>query len=91
MPLIFQEARATFRELLCESTLKIDALAKKLGSCIDKSRPYYDSRFKAKEVRTSKVNKKKCANTMITIYFMCHSHLQLSLTLNQWDEIKQIK
>lgn len=47
----FQEARATFRELLCESTLKIDTLAKKLGSCIEKSRPYYDARFKAKEVR----------------------------------------
>ncbi|KAK9299599.1 hypothetical protein QLX08_007411 [Tetragonisca angustula] len=43
------EARATFRELLCESTLKIDTLAKKLGTCIEKSRPYYDARFKAKE------------------------------------------
>ncbi|XP_033336188.1 uncharacterized protein LOC117226196 isoform X2 [Megalopta genalis] len=43
------EARATFRELLCESTLKIDSLAKKLGTCIEKSRPYYDARFKAKE------------------------------------------
>lgn len=43
------EARATFRELLCESTVKIDTLAKKLGACIEKSRPYYDARFKAKE------------------------------------------
>ncbi|XP_012220612.2 uncharacterized protein [Linepithema humile] len=43
------EARATFRELLCESTIKIDTLAKKLGACIEKSRPYYDARFKAKE------------------------------------------
>lgn len=43
------EARATFRQLLCESTVKIDGLAKKLGACIEKSRPYYDSRFKAKE------------------------------------------
>ncbi|XP_054015832.1 uncharacterized protein LOC128896482 isoform X2 [Hylaeus anthracinus] len=43
------EARATFRELLCESTVKINSLAKKLGTCIEKSRPYYDSRFKAKE------------------------------------------
>ncbi|XP_003488545.1 uncharacterized protein LOC100745611 isoform X1 [Bombus impatiens] len=43
------EARATFRELLCESTVKIDSLAKKLGACIEKSRPYYDARFKAKE------------------------------------------
>ncbi|XP_066597203.1 uncharacterized protein [Prorops nasuta] len=43
------DARATFQELLCESTLKIDALAKKLGACIEKSRPYYEARFKAKE------------------------------------------
>ncbi|XP_044590238.1 SH3 domain-binding protein 5-like isoform X1 [Cotesia glomerata] len=43
------EARATFRELLCESTMTIDTLAKKLGTCIEKSRPYYDARFKAKE------------------------------------------
>ncbi|KZC05816.1 SH3 domain-binding protein 5-like, partial [Dufourea novaeangliae] len=43
------EARASFRELLCESTVKIDSLAKKLGACIEKSRPYYDARFKAKE------------------------------------------
>ncbi|XP_076293014.1 uncharacterized protein LOC143215101 isoform X2 [Lasioglossum baleicum] len=43
------DARATFRDLLCESTFKIDSLAKKLGNCIEKSRPYYDSRFKAKE------------------------------------------
>ncbi|XP_008216957.1 uncharacterized protein LOC100121161 isoform X2 [Nasonia vitripennis] len=46
------EARATFRELLCESTFKIDTLAKKLGTCIDKSKPYYDARFKAKEALT---------------------------------------
>ncbi|XP_023317563.1 uncharacterized protein LOC106649804 isoform X1 [Trichogramma pretiosum] len=43
------EARATFKELLCESTYKIDALAKKLSSHIEKSRPYYDARFQAKE------------------------------------------
>ncbi|XP_011312214.1 uncharacterized protein [Fopius arisanus] len=43
------EARATFRKLLCESTITINTMGKKLGSCIEKSRPYYDSRFKAKE------------------------------------------
>ncbi|XP_043280513.1 uncharacterized protein [Venturia canescens] len=43
------EARRTFRELLCESSVKIDRLAKNLGACIEKSRPYYDARFKAKE------------------------------------------
>ncbi|XP_023246657.1 uncharacterized protein LOC106643558 [Copidosoma floridanum] len=46
------DARATFRELLCESTYKINTLAKKLGTCIEKSRPYYDARFKAKEALT---------------------------------------
>ena len=35
--------------MLCESSIKIDGLSKKLGTCIEKSRPYYDARFKAKE------------------------------------------
>lgn len=45
-----QEARSTFRQVLTESTHQLNALAKKLGSCIDKARPYYDARFNAKEV-----------------------------------------
>ncbi|XP_023711952.1 uncharacterized protein LOC111866854 isoform X3 [Cryptotermes secundus] len=43
------EARATFRQLLCESTVRIDSLAKKLGACVDRARPYYEARMKAKE------------------------------------------
>lgn len=45
-PLLFvcvQEANAAFRTLLNRSTQQLKALAKKLGSCIDKSRPYYDA------------------------------------------------
>lgn len=38
-----QEANAGFRLLLNRSTQQLKALAKKLGSCIDKSRPYYDA------------------------------------------------
>jgi hypothetical protein len=45
-----QEARAAFRQLLCESTVRIDNLAKKLGACVDRARPYYEARMKAKEV-----------------------------------------
>ena len=45
-----QEARAGFRQLLCESTVRIDSLAKKLGACVDRARPYYEARMKAKEV-----------------------------------------
>ncbi|KAG8222850.1 hypothetical protein J437_LFUL007558 [Ladona fulva] len=43
------EARARFRQLLSESTVRIDALAKRLGGCIEKARPYYEARVKAKE------------------------------------------
>lgn len=43
------EARAAFRQLLCESTVRIDSLAKKLGACVDRARPYYEARMKAKE------------------------------------------
>ncbi|CAG2064763.1 unnamed protein product, partial [Timema podura] len=43
------ESRAAFRQLLCESTVRIDGLAKKLGACVEKARPYYEARMKAKE------------------------------------------
>ncbi|XP_069703546.1 SH3 domain-binding protein 5-like isoform X1 [Periplaneta americana] len=43
------ESRAAFRQLLCESTVRIDGLAKKLGACVDRARPYYEARMKAKE------------------------------------------
>jgi len=32
-----------------ESTRRIDELSKKLGACIEKARPYYEARLKAKE------------------------------------------
>lgn len=38
-----QEANAAFRNLLSSSTQQLKAIAKKLGSCIDKSRPYYEA------------------------------------------------
>lgn len=38
-----QEANAAFRNLLSSSTQQLKAIAKKLGSCIDKSRPFYDA------------------------------------------------
>ncbi|XP_063217754.1 uncharacterized protein LOC134528243 [Bacillus rossius redtenbacheri] len=43
------EARAAFRQLLCESTVRINGLAKKLGNCVERARPYYEARMKAKE------------------------------------------
>ncbi|KAK3927751.1 SH3 domain-binding protein 5-like [Frankliniella fusca] len=43
------DARCKFRQLLCDTTLQVDALGKKLGSCVERARPYYDARMKAKE------------------------------------------
>lgn len=43
-----QEANSTFRILLNESTRRLKLLSKKLGSSIEKSRPYYDSLDKAR-------------------------------------------
>ena len=47
---LLQAARAGFRQVLTESTQKLNALSKKLGTCIEKARPYYEARMKAKEV-----------------------------------------
>lgn len=38
----YDEANTTFRMLLNESTRRLKLLTKKLGSCIEKARPYYD-------------------------------------------------
>ncbi|KAG1684648.1 SH3 domain-binding protein 5 [Nymphon striatum] len=52
------DANAAFRATLSESTQKLNLLAKKLGKCIEKARPYYD----AKEVaRTAQIETQKAA------------------------------
>ncbi|KAJ8966333.1 hypothetical protein NQ314_003601 [Rhamnusium bicolor] len=44
------EARTGFRQLLCDSTAKVDAIRLKLGMCVERSRPYYEARFYANEI-----------------------------------------
>ncbi|RWS27146.1 SH3 domain-binding protein 5-like protein [Leptotrombidium deliense] len=44
-----RDARTQFRQLLSESSQKINIMSKRLGSCIEKARPYYESKIKAKE------------------------------------------
>lgn len=53
-----QEANATFRTLLSKSTQQLKALAKKLRSSIDKSRPYYEA---AEEYKNAQENCQKAA------------------------------
>ncbi|XP_065155940.1 SH3 domain-binding protein 5 homolog [Atheta coriaria] len=45
------EANTTFRMLLNESTRRLKLLSKKLGACIEKARPYYDSLEVAKKAQ----------------------------------------
>lgn len=46
--LLSQEANSTFRILLNESTRRLKLLSKKLGSCIEKARPFYEAQDKAR-------------------------------------------
>ncbi|GLV44674.1 uncharacterized protein CBL_20585 [Carabus blaptoides fortunei] len=43
------EARASFRQLLCDSTTRVEALRVKLGMCVEKAKPYYEARYTANE------------------------------------------
>ncbi|XP_033113623.1 SH3 domain-binding protein 5 homolog [Anneissia japonica] len=47
------EARSSFRHALTESTQSLNATAKRLGACIEKARPFYDARQRAKELHQS--------------------------------------
>ncbi|CAL1277360.1 unnamed protein product [Larinioides sclopetarius] len=46
------EARANFRLLLSESSVRVNQLANKLGTCVEKARPYYEARMHAKQLQT---------------------------------------
>lgn len=43
-----EEARASFRMLLSDSGQHLSRLSRQLGSCVDKARPYYDSRMRSR-------------------------------------------
>lgn len=48
---IFQEARQKFRSVLLEATVKLDDLVKKIGKAVDESKPYWEARRLARQVR----------------------------------------
>jgi hypothetical protein len=47
----YDEANTTFRMLLSESTRRLKVLSKKLGSCIERARPYYEALEIAKKAQ----------------------------------------
>lgn len=51
LELELQEVRSSHRRIMNESVLKIKAKSSELGSCIEKARPYYEARKKAKEAQ----------------------------------------
>ncbi|XP_042210044.1 SH3 domain-binding protein 5 homolog [Homarus americanus] len=53
-----EEANNVFRATLSESTARLKAMAKKLGGCIEKARPYYEARELA---RTSQLDCQRAA------------------------------
>ncbi|CAC5402126.1 SH3 domain-binding protein 5-like,SH3 domain-binding protein 5 homolog,SH3 domain-binding protein 5 [Mytilus coruscus] len=52
LELELDDERAAFRQALSDTTHKLNTLAKKLGSCVEKARPYYDQRHKVLEAHS---------------------------------------
>lgn len=82
---IKKEATSTFRILLNESTRRLKLLTKKLGSCIEKARPYYEAleksrfaqiecqkaavKFQRANGNTTKFNQAQFSTNKILFYF----------------------
>lgn len=46
-----QEANNAFRGSLNETSTQLQSLTKKLGSCVEKARPYYEAKENAKKLQ----------------------------------------
>lgn len=46
-----QDARQKFRSVLVEATVKLDELVKKIGKAVEDSKPYWEARRVARQVR----------------------------------------
>ncbi|XP_051271311.1 SH3 domain-binding protein 5-like [Dicentrarchus labrax] len=51
LELQLDDARSSYRRILTDSARKLNAQGSQLGACIDKARPYYESRRLAKEAQ----------------------------------------
>lgn len=47
----WQDARQKFRSVLVEATVKLDELVKKIGKAVEDSKPYWEARRVARQVR----------------------------------------
>lgn len=49
---VLKDARQKFRSVLVEATVKLDELVKKIGKAVEDSKPYWEARRVARQVRT---------------------------------------
>lgn len=49
---VLKDARQKFRSVLVEATVKLDELLKKIGKAVEDSKPYWEARRVARQVRT---------------------------------------
>lgn len=49
---MLQDCRQKFRAVLVEATLKLDEQVKRIGRAVDDSKPYWEARKAARQVRT---------------------------------------
>lgn len=48
---VLKDARQKFRSVLVEATVKLDELVKKIGKSVEDSKPYWEARRVARQVR----------------------------------------
>lgn len=48
---VLKDARQKFRSVLVEATVKLDELVKKIGKAVEDSKPYWEARRVARQVR----------------------------------------
>lgn len=53
-----QDCRQRFRAVLVEATVKLDELVKRIGRAVDDSKPYWEARKVAKQVRRTGVERR---------------------------------
>lgn len=48
----YQDSRQRFRAVLVEATVKLDEQVKKIGKAVEESKPYWEARRVARQVRS---------------------------------------
>lgn len=80
------EARANFRQLLCDSSTKVETMRVKLGLCVEKAKPYYEARFTANEA----LRQTQIAAMRLTFLYLININYLLKLILGMKGQTRHI-